>query len=116
MRKLLVVLSSKRSRGNMTQAHCIEQQTRIEKTLEKENGYETIHVGGRMNGQPGELLAKHFDEALKILGKAILHPEDDGLVISVMVWIIGHGQEERDMGMIDVGAADFEEISIARQK
>lgn len=116
MRKLAVVLSSKRNRGNMTQAHCIEQQTRIEKTLEKENGYETIHVGGRMNGQPGELLAKHFDEALKILGEAILHPEDDGLVISVMVWIIGHGQEERDMGMIDVGAADFEEIAIARQK
>lgn len=116
MRKIAVVLACHKNRGNMTPQHCIEQQLRIERTLEEHNGYEIIHVGNRTQDQPPFLRKEHFAEALQAIGKAISDPGDNGPVIGVMIWILGHGGEERNMGMVDVGAEAFEELLIARQK
>lgn len=114
MRKLAIVLACHTCRDPMLPAHCVEEQIRIEQTLEQHNGYEIIYVGNRTRDQPQNLLKEHFDEAEEIIRDAILHPGDQGPVIGVMVWIKGHGREEIKLGMVEDGD-DCKEIEIVQQ-
>jgi len=114
MRKIAIVLACHKNRDPMLPAHCVEEQIRIEQTLEQHNGYEIIYVGNRTRDQPQNLLKEHFDEALEIIRDAILHPGDQGPVIGVMVWIKGHGREESRIGMVEDGD-DFKEIELVQQ-
>merc|ERR1719354_267141 len=115
MQKLAVVLACHKNRG-MSAAPCIEQQIHIERTLQEHNGYQIIHVGNRTKDEPKKLRKEHFAEVLEKIKRAISDPGDDGPVIGIMVWILGHGGEERNMGMVDVGAEGIQNLEIARQK
>lgn len=114
-RKIAVVLACKNKRGHKSPDHCIAEQIRIEKALQEHNGYEIIHVGNRNHVQPGILLEEHFEQVLEILREAALDPGNNGTLVSVMVWILGHGKEQWNTGMVDLGAGGFKDICVAHE-